>query len=189
MKGWWTGVLLLMTCSALSVQAQIDPQKYGLQNRYSISITSPTSLLSKMGVRFEWMQTPNRSVMVGYNQYWGIYPGGEGSAEFRHYGGKPMKQSKGLAYVRLVGGYCGTGYPRWFPNPGPVYYSFPGGFGGVGVGAGHRFSEDGFFMEISAGGKYVWLLNPNVAGYDLTYFRLLGPGAIADFHLLVGYQW
>jgi len=174
-----SSVLLSATCIQYAAAQYLAP-------RVSIHLSNPLSLLSKAGFKLQYRLNENHSVLVGYQWYWGFFPGTQGVIEYHHYY-RTWERSEAFFYGRF-----GVGSATY--NPKPYYtgwdapFNDPGGYGFLAAGLGKRYNFGPLFIEGNVGLKYTQLLEKK-SGINENLFYTLGPGALVDASVHFGIQF
>lgn len=160
-----------------------------LPPRLSIHLTNPLSYASKFGVGLQYRLNLRHSVLVSYRNYYGFFPGQQGSIEYHGYY-RTWDRTEAFFY-----GKFGVGNSVYSPRPlytgWDARYSDPGGYGFLGAGLGRRYNFGHFFIEGRVGLKYTELLEPAdpLNPINRNIFYTTGPGSLVDCGLTFGLQF
>jgi len=176
----------VLSCTVARAQ-YLDP-------RFAIYLTSPIGILSKGGLMAEYRLNQQNALLLGYSQYWGFFPGYQGTFEYRMYFPVRKSNSENFIYAKAGLGYAGYDISQ------PAYTNIsslgdgrsndaaPGTYVFGGGGIGRHINFDWFFIELNAGLKFSQVTSaPHL--YDERLFYLTGPGSYADFNFHFGVQF
>jgi hypothetical protein len=184
-------VLLLLTVlfstTLLAQRPRYEPSYY-MEKGFLIHFTSPLSLFSKAGVMVEYKVGVQRSIMFGYTNYWGYFPGYQGYAVFRQYL-NTWRHSRHENFLYVKGGVGHADYKPadWLVESGQTFKA-PGDYFFGGAGFGRHFNFGHFFMESVVGLKYTGVPDA-IDDYNERIFYVTGPGAIVEASFNFGVQF
>lgn len=173
-------LLPVMLCVTTVTHGQYLPP------RLAIHVSNPLSYASKFGVKLQYRLNIRHSVLVGYQTYYGFFPGAQGSIEYHGYY-KTWDRTENFFYGRFGVGSA-TYSPKNYYEGWQTKYADPGSYGFLGAGMGRRWNFNHFFIEGRVGLKYTEILEPNDA-INRNLFYTTGPGSLVDCGLTLGLQF
>lgn len=186
MRKLLAGRLCLMFLLAVMLCVTTPTHGQYLPPRLSIHVSNPLSYASKFGVKLQYRLNIRHSVMVGYQTYYGFFPGAQGSIEYHGYY-KTWDRTENFFYGRFGVGTA-TYSPKNLYAGWDAKYADPGGYGFLGAGMGRRWNFNHFFIEGRVGLKYTEILEPGDA-INRNLFYTTGPGSLVDCGLTLGLQF
>lgn len=157
-----------------------------LAPRFSIHLSNPLTLGSKIGVKLQYRLSLHHAVLAGYRKYWGFFPGYQYALEYHHYY-RTWERSEAFYY-----GKAGIGNADYAPKPyfsgWETQYNRPAGYVFIGAGLGKRYNFGPFFIEGYAGLKYAGTVE-KTEGYNRNLFYTLGPASFVDAGFTLGLQF
>lgn len=184
-------ILLLAVGTSHAQRRPIYEPPYEMEKGFVFHIPSPLTWIAKIGIAVEYKVGVQRSMMFGYNAYWGYFPGYQGYAVFRQYVNTTYR-GENFFYVKGGVGHAdyspGANAPVWV-NPDNIPFDAPGDyvFGGGGIGRHHNFGH--FFIEAVLGLKYSFVPKRPIENYNEKIFYTTGPGSFLDGGLNFGFQF
>jgi hypothetical protein len=179
-------VLLLSFGHAHAQRRPIYEPPYELEKGFLIHFTSPLTLLAKGGVALEYKIGIQRSIMFGYNAYWGYFPGYQAYAVFRQYV-NTRNPHESFFYVKSGIGHADYKPGAWLAGDQQVFVA-PGDYFFAGGGVGRHRNFGHFYIEALLGLKYSFVPKP-IANYNEQLFYVTGPGSFLDGGLNFGFQF
>ena len=173
------GLILGICLVTSTLFAQNYSANYAGEPGFALYINSPIGLISKMRIKAEVRFDNNLSIMGSFSSYHNMWAGNQSYLEMRRYKIKPLaKQTYQFARI-------GSGQ-----TIGGNYF-----LAAFGWGTQRFFGKDKrFFIDYSRGFK----ICPKIYGEDLEegigngfkgLFYILGPAAIYDLNLNIGYRF
>ncbi len=176
-----------IVCLFLAMTALCCGKAYGQKPpAFAIHIASPIALVYKFGVKVEWRPYYDHAFLLSFNQYYKYYPGYQGAFEYRMYFHAHNSVHENIIYFKAGNGFADFKEAPSFA-PTPESYSAPGTYYFGGAGIGRHFNFGNFFLDLCAGLKYSYVVNPPKL-YDERLFYSIGPGSIPDVHFTFGLQ-
>ncbi len=180
-------ILSILSCTTARGQ-YLDPH-------YAIYVTTPISILSKGGIKFEYRINMENALLLSYTQYWGFFPGYQGALEYRKY--FPDRLRRRIS-ENFIYGKTGIGFADYLYNnnyqqisiagDGKNSYAAPGTYVFAGAGVGRHYSFDWFFIDVNMGLKFSEVTSPPSV-YNEHLFYLTGPGSYIDLNIHLGVQF
>ncbi|OYU97516.1 MAG: hypothetical protein CFE21_04275 [Bacteroidetes bacterium B1(2017)] len=147
------------------------------RNKLALYIGSPTGYFGKIRFKVEKSISPVHTLALTYTNYYGITPGNQAYLEFRKY---ELKKHQNYAFYYIKSGLGNS--------TGGGNYAFVGG----GFGRQINFKKAPFFyIQFTQGIKLCKSFNGEVDTAENGFkglFYLIGPGAIVDLNLNVGFR-
>ena len=185
-------IILFILASVLS--GSLARAQY-LDPHFAVYLSNPLGVLSKAGVKFEYRLNLQNALLLGYDQYWGFFPGYQAAFEYRMYF---TDRSRTSSSENFIYGKAGMGFADYTENndhpqlsilgDGRNNYDAPGTYVFGGGGVGRHFNFGRFFMDINAGLKFAEVTSPP-AVYNEHLFYLTGPGSLVDINFHFGVQF
>jgi hypothetical protein len=176
-------MLLLLQAGVANAQ---EESNIGTVPKFSVHMSSPLGLASKVRVKLEYISADGFAGLAGYTRYWGLYPGNQVMLEGRKYF-DAKRRANFFIYTKVeMGDAHGKEYFELFVSNDE--FRSLGNYWGVGAGAGWRLSYEKFFMEFSGGLQGVTFNSPQSRNYTEVFF-ITGPGAVMDLHFSIGLQF
>ena len=172
------GLIISICLLTTSLFAQNNTTKEMGEPSFALYLNGPSGLISKLRIKAELRFDNNLSIMGAYSDYH-MWAGNQSYIEMRRYKIKPFSTQKYL-FARIGSGQ----------TIGGNYF-----LAAFGWGTQRFFGKDKrFFIDYSRGFK----ICPKIYGEDLEegigngfkgLFYILGPGAIYDLNLNIGYRF
>lgn len=155
--------------------------------RFSVHVTNPLGLASKRGVRLQYRLSSVNSVLLGYRQYYGFFPGYQAFGEFHRYFALQNAENEAFFYGKMGVGNAGYSPKSYYKgDDGP--YGTVDGYLFFGGGVGKRINLGHFFIEGNMGLKLAQPIEKK-DDYNKNLFYWLGPGSFLDCGLHFGLQF
>lgn len=168
-----------------SRKAGAQSMYYGMPT-FAAYFSTPTGYFYKFGVKAEYRIYSENALLISYDDYWGYYPGYQAALEYRLYF-STTTATENLIYMKL-----GNGFADYESSPlfvtGKDLNKAPGTYYFGGAGVGKHFNYKIFFIDIAAGLKFTYVINPPTQ-YNERMFYTMGPGSIPDVHIHFGFQF
>jgi hypothetical protein len=155
--------------------------------RWSLHISNPLGMGSKIGGRLQYRFGTANSVLLGYRQYYGVFPGTQISGEYHRT--FSIQDGENEAFFYGKAGLGNANYQTtWYYNGEGEMGAEPGRYIFAGGGVGKRINIGHFFIEGHIGVK---LSQPfeKVNGIDEKIFYTLGPASFLDCGVHFGFQF
>ena len=154
--------------------------------RWSVHVSNPLGMGSKMGAKLQYRFGSANSALLGYRKYYGVFPGTQISGEYHRTFSIQNGENEAFFYGKAGLGNATYQTTSYYNGDGktsadPGRYIFAGG------GVGKRINRGHFFLEGNIGVK---LSQPfeKVSGINEKIFYILGPASFLDCGIHLGFQ-
>lgn len=150
--------------------------------KLTIYQSNPLSLLSKERVKLEYNFNSKNSILASGALYWGLSPGYQAFAEYRHYT-RPRRSSEFFYYIKGGQGHCN--YTSGFYDRRDKGDAFSYILAGGGVGWHlYPFKSKVVFFDLAIGAKTCRSTSSSFDPY-VSFFNA-GPGSVIDANFHIG---